>query len=301
MRVYPLERFLNSAMRMFVLGIFFLLGLPGEADSNESGIEFQINDKNVYSLLLEASYDTLDITDFYSEIDIELPNGIAFQVGAGKTDYRFNDGFGDPFNYFLGFSTARFKRYIFGLSYDHWGVDRELLSDTFTADFTLNTTDWVIRLSPSLRNIELFSRTVRGRQSSTHTQSLGVEGEVIYFGFPNWAFSVTAAGFDYDNDPTRLDTLAALRRFNPGALQFSRGFLDHRYAAEVKRFFAWGALGLEAGRSTSAVTGSEAELIAIESRYYVANKVTLYLDVGTVRPEQLEDSIYTTLALGLQW
>lgn len=311
MRVIPLSSWSRVVFRVGLVIMVSVAGVatPGfgadtDVDTHvEFGtdMDFLLRDKPIYTLWLEASYDTLDITDVYTELDVELPSGLAFQVGGGKTDYRFNDGFGDPINYHLGFSTARFERYVFGLTYEHWGVEDELLTDTFTADFSLNTTDWVLRLSPSYRDIELFSRVIRDRQFSVGTSSLGLEGEVIYFGIQNWALSATAAGFDYDNDITRLDSRLAFLRFNRGALFFSRGFLDKRYSGEIQHFFAWGSLGAEYGRSTSAVTETDADIIAGLSSVYLANRVTLYIEVGYVQPELLEDSTYTTLALSVQW
>lgn len=254
-----------------------------------------------FDLWLEASQDDLGIDDYYGELGITLDNGVVLQLGAGSTDYNDNGTSVTPGTTVIGISAPLDQSFVPALRLETWEAEGVMKTATLRVDLSLNLDNWTLRATPLFKNIELAVYPLIGPPRTVDTEGQGLEAAVTWYGLEDWSFGASAGGYSYEKDLTLLNTRLAARVFSEQALTSSSALLDSWWNLSLDRYTSWGSLGASYGVTTSAVTLTDADNLAVNVNWDLTPTLALYVELGETRPEGGGSNAYTRAALNVRW
>ncbi|HID49344.1 MAG TPA: hypothetical protein EYP40_07015 [Chromatiales bacterium] len=252
------------------------------------------------SVWLAYSSGLNDSRDLYGEADLVIAGRHHLLLGGGRSNLQSLEGRVDLSSFKLGYNSAYGEPFEFGLTYDYWGRQDELWTQTLSMPLRWNTLDWSFHIKPMLSRINLYTQAQPPRpRQLQQTNSQAVEGMINYYGPGNWEFEVSGGVYRYDGEPERLDNPITSALFSDVSLILAYGFPRSRLGAAVAyNFRAW-RVGLYQESTVSLVDNTRLNVTSLKNTFYLGDDFSLNLNGGRVSAENIES--YNFLTVGGQY
>ncbi len=239
-------------------------------------------------------------------LDLPLPRGFRLQLGGGVTSGGVN--MEDTASLLVGMDSDPGRDFVAGIRYRLREQENAFRIETAAADFTLFLREWMIFFAPRLRYITLYtSEPVRRRRGvgELELESQGMEFGAGYLGLANWGITVSYRFDDYSRDLSRMARHPRLAELllSQGSLNLAWGLDRSQLRIDASYYFERLplVLGVGAGRSSSAIDGSNYDTASLQARWDEGGSWGVELEGGSTRSEGGYRSLFLATIVSYRW
>ncbi len=255
--ITPMARPVGRAM-LLALALFSTL-VPADPALADDTTETVLEDRSSGSLWLEYGRNSTGGDDAYLEAAFDLAQNRRehrLTLGAGGT---LGNGDGPDTTLFIAAFAHRIERPVFPeLRYQFWGERQSFTTQTVSPSLTWYGHRGLLRLSPQVREITIYTTAPRASRPKITTSSYGLGADLVIYLGERWELSARGTRHLYADDPALLTTRAAAILLSSSGLDLSAGLLDWQLGWGGGYWFDRLHLTLEHTVSVYATDGSRA-------------------------------------------